>query len=79
MTRLGSTDPGPRDELIGGPLVSSQPTSEDHGLAGADGSGFNYITWLHDNAFAGFAAIRDDAPPFASRPLLYRLLRGTRC
>jgi hypothetical protein len=74
-TRLGAIDPGPRDELVGGPLVSLEPASEEHGLEGADGSGFNYIAWLHDNAIAGFSAIRDDAPPFGARPLLYRLLR----
>ncbi len=74
-TRLGTLDPGPRDELIGGPLVSPEPASEEYGLEGADGSGFNYITWLHDNALSGFAAIRDDAPPTGVRPLLYRLLR----
>lgn len=74
-TRLGTIDPGPRDELIGGALVSPEPASEEHGLEGADGSGVNYIAWLHDNALSGFAAIRDDAPPFSARPLLYRLLR----
>lgn len=74
-TRLGTIDPGPRDELIGGPMVSPEPPSEEHGLEGADGSGFNYITWLHDNALSGFAAIRADAPPSGGRPLLYRLLR----
>ena len=74
-TRLGTLDPGPHDELIGGPLVSPEPASEEHGLEGADGNGFNYITWLHDNALTGFAAIRDDAPPSGVRPLLYRLLR----
>ena len=75
QTRLGGLDGAAVYELIGAPLVTGAPLSEEFGLAGADGSGLNYIRWLHDNATANRAAIRNDALPGTARPLLYRLLR----
>jgi hypothetical protein len=75
QTRLGGLDASSYDELVGQPFVAPGPLSEDVGLAGADGSGVNYIAWLHDNAFANIDAIRTDALPSPTRPLLYRLLR----
>ena len=75
QTRLGGLDGAAVYELIGAPLVTGAPLSEQFGLEGADGTGLNYIRWLHDNATANRAAIRDDALPGAARPLLYRLLR----
>ena len=74
-TRLGGLDGAPVYELIGAPLVTSAPVSEEFGLDGADGTGLNYIRWLHDNAIANRDAITSDALPGNSRPLLYRLLR----
>ena len=75
QTRLGGLDGAAAYELIGAPLVTAAPLSEEFGLEGADGTGLNYIRWLHDNATANRAAIRDDALPGTARPLLYRLLR----
>ena len=74
-TRLGGLDASKIDELVGAPFVTSGPLSEEAGLGGADGSGLNYIQWLHDNALAHTDAVRTDAFPGAARPLLYRLLR----
>jgi hypothetical protein len=75
QTRLGGLDGAAAYDLIGAPLVTAAPLSEEFGLDGADGAGLNYIRWLHDNATANRAAIRNDALPGSSRPLLYRLLR----
>jgi hypothetical protein len=75
QTRIGGLDGGPTYELLGGPLVTSGPLSEQYGLAGSDGTGLNYIQWLHDNATSNRDAIKNDALPGNSRPLLYRLLR----
>ena len=75
QTRLGGLDGAALYQLIGAPLVTDAPLSEQYGLDGADGSGLNYIRWLHDNATADRAAIRDDTLPGSARPLLYRLLR----
>ena len=75
QTRLGGLDGAAVYELIGAPLVTTAPLSEQFGLKGADGTGLNYIRWLHDNATADRAAIRDDTLPGSARPLLYRLLR----
>jgi hypothetical protein len=72
---LGSLDASRADELLGTPFVTSDPLSEEAGLAGADGSGLNYIQWLHDNALANPGVIRTDSLPGTARPLLYRLLR----
>jgi hypothetical protein len=72
---LGGLDASRADELLGIPFVTSDPLSEEAGLAGADGSGLNYIQWLHDSALAHPDAIRTDALPGTARPLLYRLLR----
>ena len=58
--------------------MTTAPLSEQFGLEGADGTGLNYIRWLHDNATANRAAIRDDALPGSARPLLYRCC-ATRC
>jgi hypothetical protein len=75
-TRVGSLDAGSADERIGGgPLVGWGAPSETLGLEGADGNGFNYIQWLHDNATSNFDAIKNDELPGTSRPLLYRVLR----
>ena len=74
-TRIGGVDGGPLYELIGGPLVTRSRLSEQYGLGGADGTGLNYIQWLHDNATSNRDAIKNDALPGNSRPLLYRLLR----
>ncbi|HLM89527.1 MAG TPA: hypothetical protein VK284_10960 [Streptosporangiaceae bacterium] len=74
-TRLGGLDGAAVYELIGAPLVTATPLSEQFGLEGADGTGLNYIRWLHDNATTNRAAIRDDTLPGSARPLLYRLLR----
>jgi hypothetical protein len=74
-TRLGTFDGGQLDELIGAPLVTAAPLSEEVGLAGADGQGLNYIRWLHDNAIANKDAVKNDGLPGRSRPLLYRVLR----
>ena len=75
QTRLGGLDGAAVYQLIGVPLVTSAPLSEQYGLEGADGTGLNYIRWLHDNATANRTAIRDDTLPGSERPLLYRLLR----
>jgi len=75
QTRIGGLDGGAAYELIGGPLVTASSLSEAFGLDGDDGTGFNYIRWLHDNATANQDAIKNDALPGNSRPLLYRLLR----
>jgi len=75
QTRLGGLDGAPVYELIGSPFVTAAPLSEEFGLDGADGTGLNYIRWLHDNATANRTAITTDALPGTSRPLLYRLLR----
>jgi hypothetical protein len=74
-TRIGSIDTGSVDERIDGPLITVGPLSEQFGLEGPDGTGVNYIQWLHDNATANFDAIRNDALPGMARPLLYRILR----
>jgi hypothetical protein len=74
-TRLGTFDAGALDELIGAPLVTAAPLSEEVGLDGADGHGNNYIRWLHDNAVSNKDAVKKDALPGTSRPLLYRVLR----
>jgi hypothetical protein len=74
-TRIGSLDSGSADERISGALVSRGTLSETVGLEGADGTGLNYIQWLHDNAISNFDAIRNDALPGTARPLLYRVLR----
>jgi hypothetical protein len=74
-TRLGTFDAGRLDELIGAPLVTSAPLSEQVGLDGADGQGINYIRWLHDNAVPNKDAVKNDGLPGTSRPLLYRVLR----
>lgn len=75
QTRIGALDGPADDELLGGPFVTAGPTSEEFGLDGPDGQGFNYIRWLHDNATADLDAIRNDALPGHRRPLLYRVLR----
>ena len=74
-TRLGGLDGAAVYQLIGAPLVTNAPLSEQYGLEGADGTGLNFIRWLHDNATANRTAIRDDTLPGSERPLLYRLLR----
>jgi hypothetical protein len=74
-TRIGTLDGGPVDELIHAPLVTSAPLSEEFGLEGPAGTGVNYIRWLHDNAIGNTQAIKNDALPGTSRPLLYRVLR----
>src|SRR5262249_7138756 len=48
--RIAGLDGGQLFELIGAPLVTGAPLSEDVGLEGVSGSGVNYIRWLHDNA-----------------------------
>ena len=75
QTRIGGLDGGAVYELIGGPFVTSAPLSEQFGLDGSDGTGLNYIRWLHDNATANRDAVVNDALPGNARPLLYRLLR----
>jgi hypothetical protein len=75
QTRLGGMDGGAVYELLGAPLVTSAPLSEQFGLEGANGTGVNYIRWLHDNATTNRDAIKNDALPGRSRPLLYRALR----
>ena len=72
---LSDLDPASAAELIGAPLVTSAPLSEQIDLDGPDGTGVNYIRWLHDNAITGRADVRSDALPGSERPLLYRLLR----
>jgi hypothetical protein len=74
-TRVGTLDSGQADELIRAPLVVSGSLSEQFGLEGPAGTGVNYIRWLHDNATANVQAIKNDALPGSSRPLLYRVLR----
>jgi hypothetical protein len=74
-TRISSLDPSSVDERIGGPLVTWGASSETLGLEGADGTGVNYIKWLHDNATTHFDDIKNDALPGTARPLLYRVLR----
>jgi hypothetical protein len=75
-TRIGSLDAGSADERIGGgPLVGWGTPSETFGLGGSDGTGLNYILWLHDNATTHFDDIKNDALPGTARPLLYRVLR----
>lgn len=75
QTRLAGLDTALVFELVGEPFVTDAPLSEESGLDGADGTGLNYIRWLHDNATANRAAITTDALPGTARPLLYRLLR----
>ena len=75
QTRVGGLDGGDVYELLRGPLVTGSPLSEQYGLEGPDGTGLNYIRWLHDNASSNRDAIKHDALPGTSRPLLYRLLR----
>jgi hypothetical protein len=75
QTRIGGLDGGPTYELLGGPLVTRGALSELYGLSGPDGTGVNYIQWLHDNTGSNRDAIKNDALPGTSRPLLYRLLR----
>ena len=74
-TRIAGFDSGPVDRLIGAPLVTGAPLSEDFGLDGPNGTGVNYIRWLYDNATANVEAIKNDALPGFERPLLYRVLR----
>ena len=75
QTRIGGLDGSPTFELLAGPLVTRGALSAQYGLDGADGSGLNYIQWLHDNATSNRDAIKNDALPGTSRPLLYRVLR----
>lgn len=73
--RISGLDGGDVYELIGAPLVTGAPLSEDAGLEGADGTGLNYIRWLVDNATTNVDAIKNDTLPGMARPLLYRVLR----
>jgi hypothetical protein len=73
--RIAGLDGGQTFELIGAPLVTGAALSEDVGLEGANGTGVNYIQWLHDNARSNLDAIKSDALPGRARPMLYRVLR----
>ncbi len=75
QARIAGFDASQADELIGAPLVTSAPLSENYGLDGADGTGLNYIRWLVTNATTNLDAIKNDTLPGRERPLLYRLLR----
>jgi hypothetical protein len=66
--RLAHIDPGESSDLLGAPLVTRAPLSEEHGV--------DYLQWLHDRAAAGdLDSLKNDKLPGSDRPLLYRLLR----